>query len=60
MPYIIIAMHMLTGSLYPIESFGFETHEECQVFVDVMIIAPERNTMYACFLDQRLTLEPNP
>jgi hypothetical protein len=54
MTYIIIAMSMLTGALHPIVSFGFETQEECHEFVEVMIVAPERNTMYGCYLDERI------
>lgn len=54
MPYIIIALNMLTAAFYPIESFGFETPEDCQVFIDEMIVAPAENTIYACFKDERL------
>lgn len=54
MPYIIIALNMLTAAFYPIESFGFKTHIDCQTFIEEMIVAPESDTIYGCFKDERL------
>jgi hypothetical protein len=50
MIYTIIAMSMVDATFYPIRSFGFETYEACQTFINDIIVIPESNMIYGCFV----------